>query len=205
MWTRITTAPRRAIVVGRDLAITSNRLQKALQPAVVSPIAGTVIRTHGGVALCRSSGVSTSDIILVPEYPGAVACYLSGDAPKGKLTGRFDINTCHNAYNWYSQEALPQTVNIVVRCVHIGATSRFFYAQVADADRAKVALTHIGDTEAVLHQLAVPVECTATSWTKVEFSLPSGTFRPGGLITLVFALTAWSGGEARLGEVYIKR
>lgn len=147
---------------------------------------------------------------LIPEYTGAVIFFdgANNDAGSLGLTSGFDSVDFHNFYEWSSDATGVNDCSIVVR-FRLPATFASWneirlYNKVIQSlgNAAKVTLEMWG-TNNVAVPLTGGANLANTTWTQTVITVGSGTFAPGGFITLRLTLFAGQNDAARVGEMFL--
>lgn len=148
-----------------------------------------------------SGGVFNS--FVVPEFPNAVIEAV-GDGGSSGFDAGFDGTGFHNYYSWSSDQSGVNEGDVIVQLELPANVSEVTSIEVfskvsADSGGTKLDVDMYG-TDNVLATLSGNMDLVNTAWAMDTVTVVSGTFDPGGIVTLRFKLTVDTNETVFLGR-----
>jgi parallel beta-helix repeat protein len=169
-----------------------------------------VIVSAGGIQL-KGTARNTKNILLTPEYSGAVLDALSDSACvsnyTGTMTSAYDAATRMNYYNWQSSSGTAQCFDVVVQ-VPIpsdfdswsGTPNIQLKSDATGTAAYALQIVPSSGTDANYSSYVSP-GTIGTSWANMATSSLSGTYTAGDYLTIKVRLSSTSGANVQLGNI----
>lgn len=177
--------------------------------------AGSVLKNNGAGTLTWSTSLNNSSggvMTLQPEYDGATY-YQSGSTAVGTLTQSYDATNTENYYSWTTTRGTIQDYWVSARVQVPGNFQRFESASGMilrlRTTSTSAANNHVtirvldtaGATVALTNNAALRSTTAATWRTLTVSGLTSGTYTPGGYITILVKVAAVTANTTDLGSI----
>ena len=173
---------------------------------------------------CLRSGTTTSDalvwgpcsnshlkeIVLTPEYAGAVFSTGGYTNDIGTMTAGYDTTNNQSYYQWTTGQSTNQVYDIVVR-IPLPSDFSSWASSTPITIKADTSDTTNGTINAILEDTTGTTEAswnscaltpsTANSWTTMTGCAVSGTYTANGVMTLILSLQAPPNGTTKIGDI----
>ncbi|MGH7142282.1 MAG: hypothetical protein ACREF5_02315 [Candidatus Saccharimonadales bacterium] len=158
---------------------------------------------------CGGSGGHSKEIVLTPEYAGAVLDNGGAGNDVGTMTSGFDSTQRESYYQWTTTQATNQVYDVVVQLPVPSDFSSWASTTPITVD-VKTSNTTNGTVTAKLIDTTGTTEgswntCSltpgTTSWTTVTGCTVAGTYAANGVITLRLILQAPTSGTTEIGNI----
>lgn len=148
--------------------------------------------------------------VLIPEYANAVLDAGSGSNNTGTMTSKFDLTTRRNYYKWTTTSATAQSYDVVVQVpipsdfsAWASTTPITVDTYTANTSTGPITLEARDTAGAVVTGMNFGsiTPSAATTWQSVSAGAISGTYTPGGYMTLRLRMTSPTNGDTRIGNI----
>lgn len=170
---------------------------------------GVDISGANGIVLSGTARRQNS-ILLIPEYANSVLDAGSGSNNLGAMTSKLDLTNRRNYYKWTTNEATPQSYDVVVQVPIPSDFSAWSSSTPISIDTYTSDITNgtitieardtAGTTEAGV-SFATVTPTAANTWQTRSVGTIAGTYTAGEYMTLRIRMTAPTTGDVRISTI----